>query len=242
MSTVQEAATNQSYSSWRLCVWAGWVFLVGYLLSWGILGFNIPTISPAISINDLYAHYVAHSARIRLAMGLSVFFMPFYFVFSAVISRVMQQIEGQNGPLAIVEQMGGAVTVVVGQVAGISWLVAAFRVDERTPEMVRQLHDFGWLYFDMTYMVTTLQMWAMAYVFLHDRRTKPLVPAWVAWLSVFVGFTFLLLTLLPFFLTGPFAWNGLFNYWITLGSFFVWVIIVAIAVSNAINRLEREGA
>jgi hypothetical protein len=234
------AVGGSKYTSWRLCVWAGWIFLVGYLASWGILGFNIPPYAPSVPVADLYAHYVENSARIRIAMALSVFFMPFYFVFSAVISRVMQRIEGPDGPLAIVEQMGGAVTVVVGLVAGVSWMTAAFRVDERSPEMVRQLHDFGWLFFDTTYAVTTLQMGAMAFVFLSDRRAVPLIPVWASWLSVFVGFTFLMLTLLPFCYDGPFAWSGLFNYWVTLGGFFVWVIVYAIYLMKAIDRLEDE--
>jgi hypothetical protein len=230
----------RNYTTWRICVWCGWIFLAGYLASWGILGFNVPTLEPSIAQADLYTHYVTHSARIRLAFGLSVFFMPFYFVMSAVISRVMQRIEGPDGPFAIVEQMGGALTVVTGQVAGIAWLVGAFRVQERGPAIVRTLYDFGWLYFDMTFMITTLQMFAMAYVFLSDKRAVPLFPSWISWLSIFVGFSFVMLLLLPFLITGPFAWNGLFNYWVTLGGFFAWCMALLIYLSRAINRLERE--
>ena len=231
---------QQRFFSWRLCAWAGPIFLIGYLCSWGLLGFNIPTFEPSISLNDLYQHYVANSARIRLAMVLSVFFMPFYFVFSGVVSRVMQKVEGSDGPLSQIEQMGGALTTVVGLVAGVSWLCAAFRVEERTPEMVRQLHDFGWLFFDTTYMCTSFQMIAMALVFLADRRATPLVPRWLCWYSIFVAVIFLPLTLLPFFYSGPFAWSGLFNYWVTLGTWFFWVILICIYIIRAIGRLEQE--
>lgn len=242
MNAQEPIVMSRGFTTWRLCVWAGWIFLVGFLVSWGVLGFNIPTLEPGIAQNDLYNHYAQHNARIRIAMGLAVAFMPFYFVLSAVISRVMREIEGPNGPFSIVEQMGGAVTVVVGQLGCMAWLLPAFRFQERSPELVRAFYDFGWLYFDMTYMVTTLQMCAMAFIFLSDKRAVPLIPKWVSWLSIFVGFTFLMLTLLPFLTTGPFAWNGLFNYWVTLGGFFVWTLAILIALSRAINRLEREAA
>lgn len=230
------------FGSWRLCASTGYIYLAGYLVSWGILGFNLPTLPVDISSADLFTHYAEHNERIRLGMVLSVFFMPLYFVFSAVISRLMQKVEGADGPLSIVEQMGGATTTVVGLVAGIAWLVPAFRFEERTPEIVRLCYDFGWLFFDTTFMCTTLQMFAMAIVFLSDKREVPLMPRWVSWLSVLVGVTFLMLTLLPFCLTGPFAWNGLFNYWVTLGGFFAWMFAVTVFLFKAIARLEREGA
>lgn len=242
MNTTNNMTHSQKYSSWRLCAWMGPIFLVGYLCSWGILGFNIPTFDPAISISDLYTHYLNNSSRIRLAMVLSVFFMPFYFVFSCVVSRIMQKIEGADGPLSIVEQVGGALTTVVGLVAGICWLTAGFRVSERTPEIVRQLHDFGWLMFDTTYMCTSFQMLAAAFVFLSDKRSEPLLPRWLCWYTIFVAVVFLPLTLLPFFYSGPFAWSGMLNYWVTLGSWFVWVQLICYYVFKAIGRLEQEEA
>lgn len=231
---------QQKYFLWRLCAWCGPIFLVGYVATWSVMGFNLPPFEPSISATDLFAHYVNNNTRIRAAFVLSVFFMPFYFVFSSVISRMMQKIEGPEGPLSITEQMGGATTVVVGLVAGICWLTAAFRIEERTPEMVRMLHDYGWLFFDTTYMTTGLQMISLATVFLMDRRSKPLIPTWLCWYTYAVVAAFLPLTLLPFFYKGPFAWSGTFCYWISLGSWFFWVLMLCTYLFKGINRLEQE--
>jgi hypothetical protein len=231
---------QQKYRLWRICAWAGPVFLVGYVLTWAILGYNIPPDEPSQSLADLYAHYANNSVRIRLAFVGSVFFIPFYFVFGSVISRIMQKIEGADGPLSIVEQMGAATTTVVGMVAGICWLTAGYRVEERSPEIVRTLHDFGWLFFDTTYMVTGLQMLAMAIVFLGDRRAQPLIPRALSWYSVAVVVLFLPLSLLPFFYNGPFAWSGVFCYFVSLGSWFVWVTLLCVCTFKAITRLEGE--
>lgn len=241
-SSVAAAAGPRQYFSWRVCAWAAPIFMAGYVISWGLLGFNVPPIDPSMSIGDLQAHYVDHSLRIRLAMVFSVFFAPFYFVMSAVISRILQKIEGPDGPLSIVEQMGGAVTTVVILMGGICWLTAAFRVDERTPEIIRQLHDFGWMFFDTTYMATSLQMCATGIVILGDKRGTPLLPRWLAWFSFFTAAIFVPVTLIPFFLTGPFAWNGLFNYWVAFTAFFLWVLFFSIHIFKAIGLLELEEA
>ena len=238
--SISSTAIKQKYFFWRLCAWAGPVFLIGYLATWAVMGYNVPPFEPGISATDLYAHYLNNTVRIRAAFVLSVFFMPFYFVFSSVISRIMQKIEGPDGPLSIVEQMGGATTVVVGLVAGICWLTAGFRVEERTPEIVRTLHDFGWLFFDTTYMTTGLQMIAMGIIFLNDRRSQPLIPKWLCWYTFAVVAAFLPLTLLPFFYKGPFAWSGMFCYWVSLGTWFVWVLLLIYYVFKSINRLEQE--
>ena len=230
----------QKYFSWRLCTWAAPVFLAGFIIFWAILGFNLPPIDPGMSLSDLHAHYVDNNLRIRVAMVFSVFFGPFYFVFSAVVSRIMQKIEVGEGPLPVVEQMGGAITTVVILVGCICWLTAAHRIDQRTPEMIRQLHDFGWLFFDTTYMATSLQMLATAIVILGDKRSEPLLPRWLAWYSIFTAAVFIPDTLLPFFFTGPFAWNGLINYWLGFNAYFLWIVLFCIYIFKAITRLEIE--
>lgn len=241
MDTHAPLPAAQRFLFWRLCAWGGPIFLVGYVFSWAWLGMNLPPLSPDTPQADLYAHYSDHGTRLRIAYTLSVFFMPFYFAFSSVVSRLMQRIEGPEGPMSIVEQMGGATTTVVGMVAGICWSTAAFRVDQRSPALVQALHDYGWLFFDTTYMVTGLQMLAMAVVFLADRRAVKLVPAWLSWYTVFVVLAFLPLSLLPHFTSGPFAWNGAVCYWVSLGSWFVWLMLLCVQVFKAIHRLEHEG-
>lgn len=235
-------AASGPYVSWRLCAWAGPVFLLGYILSWGLMGYNVPPLDPGIAQSDLHRHYLDNSVRIRAAMVLSLFFAPFYFVFSAVLSRVLQKVEGQAGPLSLIEQMGGLLTTVVLLVGGVSWLTAAHRVDERTPEIIRQLHDFGWMFFDTTFMCTSLQMLGMAGVIFTDRRVQPLLPRWLGWFSLFVALLFVPLMLMPFFLSGPFAWNGVFNYWVGFSGFFWWVLFLCIHVFKAITRIEAESA
>jgi len=230
----------QKYNVWRMCAWGGLIFLFGQLLGWGYLGVGIPPHEPAQPLNDLFAFYTEHSLRIRFGMTISLIICPFYFVWSAVISRVMIKIDGPDSVIAVIEQMGGVITAVIGLVGASAWMAAAYHVEERTPEIVRAMHEFGWFFFDTTYWATTLQELALGYVFLIDRRTIPLIPKWVAWYSIFSAVAIIPLSFLPFFYSGPFAWSGFVSYWVSLGSWFFWVLILSYYMFGAINRLQQE--
>jgi hypothetical protein len=240
MNKASEAADK--YSIWRLCAWAGPIFMIGYSLSWGLLGMNIPPISPDISIGDLHSHYIDHNLRLRTAMLISVLFAPFYFVMSVIVSRVIQKIEGLDGPLSVIEQIGGTLTTVVMFVGGVCWLTASFRIDERTPEIIRLLHDFGWMFFDTTFIATNIQTCATGIAILRDKRAEPLYPRWLAWFSFAEAAIAMPVVLMPFFTHGPFAWNGLMNYWIGFSMFFGWTLLFSIYNFDAIKRLELEEA
>lgn len=240
MTNADGAAQGNDYFIWRLCAWSAPFFLVGYVATWGLIGFNLPTLDPGTPLNDLYAHYVEHSVRIRLGTVLCLIFAAFYLPFSSVMSRIMRSIEGPGGPLAILEQMGGVITVVELLLAPVCWMTAAYRVGERSPEIVRVLHDFGWLFFDTAYMPSSLQLFAMAYVFLRDKRAVPLMPNWVSWLCILAGIMFAPLTILPFVYTGPFGWSGLVCYWVSLYTWAVAIVVCSVHAVRAIRRLERE--
>ncbi len=231
---------KQKYDVWRLAAWGGLIFLFGQLLGWGYLGVGIPPNEPGMPINDLFAYYTEHSLRIRFGMTISVIICPFYFVWSAVISRVMTKIDGEDSVIAVIEQMGGVITAVIGLVGACAWMAAAYHIEERTPGIVRALHEFGWFFFDTTYWATTLQELALGYVFLIDQRAKPLIPKWVAWYSIFSAVAIIPLSFLPFFYTGPFAWSGFVGYWVALGTWFFWVLILSYHMFGAINRLQQE--
>jgi hypothetical protein len=69
-----------------------------------------------------------------------------------------------------------------------------------------------------------------------------LMPRWVAYLSFFVTLSFLeiLLQLLLFFRSGPFAWHGVVTYYVILIGFFGWMAAVSLYVLKALRRLEHE--
>ena len=48
-------------------------------------------------------------------------------------------------------------------------------------------------------------------------------------------------SLLYFFKTGPFAWNGIFAFWLPLSVFGAWIIVFFVILRAAILRQAAEG-
>lgn len=225
---------------WRVCVWGGPIFLVAMLGCWAGLGKFFPPPPSYWSADDLVAFYSGNNLQIRAGMVGVMFFGAFYLLWSSVLSRIIQRIEGPEGVLANIELMGGVTTTMVVELFGALWLVASFRTGLRSPEVIQAAHDLGWFIFDMTFMVTFFQMVSFGTAVLIDKRNSPLFPRWLGWLSYLAAFVFLPVVLIAFFTDGPFAWHGFINYYVALGPFFIWMIATTIIMFNAINRIEVE--
>jgi hypothetical protein len=229
----------QTFKYWRLCAWSGPVFLAGFVVFWGILGSNIPPVSPATTPADLAAHYLRNANSLRAAFVVSMTFAVFYMIWSVAIFNVMQRLETDNHVLSILELLGGSLTIVFVTMGLSFWLTGAFRPD-RDPNILQTLYDVGWLTMDCAFYITTVQMVAMAVLFLSDHRATPLVPKWFCWYTIWVAFVFFTELLMPYFKTGIFAWDGLVNYWVGFFAWFLWIIGQSYYTLASISRLERE--
>lgn len=231
--------SDDRFQYWRLCAWSGPVFLIGFLISFGIMGSNLPPVSPALTQADLAAHFMNNANTLRAALVICLVVCTFYLIWCVGIFKVMEHMEGDNHVLSYIQLIGGALTFWVLSMACIFWLAAAFR-PERDPAIQQMLYDVGWMTIDTPFFVTSAQMFAIGAVFLSDQREVPLVPKWLCWYGIWVAFTFFSEMIMPFFKTGPFAFNGLFSFWVVFGSFFIWVAALSYYLLAAISRIEIE--
>ncbi|MCW2749427.1 MAG: hypothetical protein JWR83_537 [Aeromicrobium sp.] len=229
-----------TFMIWRLFALAGPLYATVGLIFWALIAGFLPAPNESWSANQIANWFQQDDTRIRVGLVGYIAIAPFYLVWSIVISRVIQRIEGPDGLLGTMEFVGGIATSAVTAGSGVFWLVAAFRAGERSPQDVQMLNDIGWFIFDMTFMATFLQMCAVGAAIILDRRQRPFMPPWLAWASFLCAATFLPLVVLPFVQTGPFAWQGMFNYFIALGAFFIWLYVLAFYVYKAIGRVEQE--
>lgn len=211
----------------------------------GLVGFAVlagfwPPPGPDLTAEQLAAHFEAHRTGILAGMVMMAFAGPWYYVWSAVISKVIARNEGPMGVLSTVELLGGLLTALVTFVPPTIWITAALRAGIRSPQEIQLMYDFGWMFFDITFSGSSLQMLAYGLAVLADRRVEPLLPRWTAWLAFAVGVTYLPLVLMPFFQRGPFAWNGLISFWAVFVMFFVFIVVVAPLIPRALRRIEQE--
>jgi hypothetical protein len=230
---------SDAFKYWRFCAWGGPIFLAGFIIFWGILGSNIPPVSPATTQAELAVHYLRNANSLRAAFVVSMTFAVFYLIWSVAIYKIMERMEEGNHLLSYLELLGGSLTIVFVTMGLSFWLTAAFRPD-REPAILQVLYDVGWLTMDCAFFITTVQMIAMAVLFLSDERQVPLVPKWFCWYSIWVAFVFFTELIMPYFKTGIFAWDGLVNYWVGFFAWFLWIIGQSYYTFTAISCLELE--
>lgn len=224
----------------RLCTWAGPVYMVFGLLGFAVLAGFWPPPAASLTAEQIGAYFRDHNTSVRAGMVMMAAAAPFYYVWSAVLSKIIQRIEGPMGVLSTVELLGGLLTAIVTLVPPIIWLTAAFRPEARSIQEIQLFYDFGWFFFDVTFICSVLQNVALGLAIHRDRRAVPLFPKWIAWLCYLVAATYLPLSLMPFFDHGPFAWQGLISFWAVFVMFFVLMIVVTPAAFSALRRLELE--
>ena len=231
---------SSDYKTLRVSLWAVAIYCLLGLAGFAVFSGFWPPPGEDLDAAGIASYFREHETGIRIGMVMMAAGAPFYFVWSVVLSKIISRIEGPMGPLSSVELLGGLLTALVTLVPPTIWVTAAFRADVRSDETIQLMYDFGWFFFDLTFVCSVLQNVAIAVAIIRDRRRTPLFPRWVAWVAVLTAVTYVPLTLLPFFRTGPFAWDGILNFWAVFVMFFVLIAVITPYAFRALRRLEQE--
>ena len=206
--------TDNSYGTWKFCAWNGMIFMIVFIVFWGMMGHNIPPYSGALEAQAIADYFRDNRNLVRTGMVISMTFAVSYAVWGISIGKVMDYVLGRDHILTNLQVWGAGLTVCPILVSSSFWLTGAYRPDALPPETLQMLYDQAWLLIDLGYSVTSLQMIALGVGCLRDKREVPLIPKWVCWYSIWVGFMFTAECLMPFFKDGAFARQGTLNFWI----------------------------
>jgi hypothetical protein len=80
----------------------------------------------------------------------------------------------------------------------------------------------------MTYMITTVQGFAIGALVFLDKEKPALMPKWAAAFAVFVGASFFPLTFLPYFKDGIFAINGYWSFHTAFIGYGLFIVVICI--------------
>jgi len=119
--------------------------------------------------------------------------------------------------------------------------VTAFRPD-RAADSTLLLNDVTWIFLVMPWPPFTMQNFAFAFAILSDTCTTPLFPRWLGYLNIWAPIIFTPGVILPFFKSGPFAWNGIFVFWIPAVVFGIQFVVNVTWLLKAINSESCETA
>jgi hypothetical protein len=233
---------QKEYGIWRLCAWNGPLFMGVFIYFWGWLGHNFPPFQPDVAPEVVAGYFRDHANAVRTGMVVAMTFCVSYCVWGLAIGKVLERIVGRQSILTELQRWGAGLTVVPLLVSSSFWLTGSFRPEVQSDTTLQMLYDMAWLLIDLGYSVTSVQMFAMGAAFLRDQRAVPLVPKWLAWYGIWVGFMFVAECIMPFFRNGAFARSGILNFWIEFMIWVVWVPVLTIYIFKAINRIEQEDA
>jgi hypothetical protein len=232
--------TKQNLRFQLLAAECGFAFEILFTVFWGWFGHNLPPASPNLTASQLAAHYAFHHNAILFGNSMAALVAVLWIPWTAQLTIVLWRIEGSNPVLTVIELIGGVLTAWVLMFCPAIWAAAAFRtgVDANA---VLSLNDVGFILFNITYAVTSVQAIAAGIVGLADGNERPVFPRWVCAWAIFTGISFVPLTAMPFFKTGPLAWNGTISFWALFGVYFLWTASMGFCmVRDGARRLREE--
>ncbi|MDE2596544.1 MAG: hypothetical protein KGL44_06685 [Sphingomonadales bacterium] len=222
----------------KLCAWGGVacaaLFGAGLLLA----GF-VPPPSPSLSAAEVAAYYREHAGAIRGGMMLGLFGMAGWTAFVGVISAQMRRMQTGSDLPALLQVGAGSIGVLTVMLPIMIFAATAFR-PERDPALTQLLNDLGWLIIIPAFPTFIAQFGAIALGTWRDRSPHPVFPRWAAYFNLWMALLFVPGGLAYFFRSGPFAWDGLFDFWLAAGAFFAWLMVMTPLVLKAIAA-QGEG-
>ncbi|GGL15892.1 hypothetical protein [Nocardia jinanensis] len=223
---------NQRTQLW--CAMAGPAAIGIALVGWLIAGILPKPPAADLPTAELVRFYADNPAAVRTGLTISIFGISGIGVLTAAITVHLLAAEGRSPVLCFTQMVAGTVTWVLLVVPLVIMNVAAFRPD-RSPELTVLLNDLAWILFIPPVAPFVVQNVAIAVVILRDRAERPILPRWVAYANLWVAFLFLPGVLSYFFKSGPFAWQGLFSFWLALSAYTAWALIMGFSLRSALR-------
>lgn len=221
-----------------LCVWMGPIFALLFGLGFWLFAQFIPH-APSASAQEIADIYRANTAMIRLGQLILLLAGSLAAAFVAVISVQLRRIETRHPAFTYTQLVAGTVAVVLLVLPALVWTMAAFR-PERAPELTQMLNDAAWILILMPFAPAFVQVMAIGLAILGDKARAPVFPRWAGFFNIWIGVLFLPGGLITFFKSGPFAWNGLFGFWIPVIAFFTWVFVMTTLMIRSIKQQAAE--
>lgn len=203
-----------------------------------LAGFITP-VDPSHTAAEVAQEYRSNNDRIKAGLALSFVSIIAFLLFGAALTGQLRRIESASPTLIYAQIACFASGSLIFVIPWVCWQSAAYRIDRSDTE-IALLNDLGWMTFVFSYVAFTAWNIAIGLTIFQDTRQNPVYPRWVGYFTIFVGITFIPDNLIPFFKTGPFAWNGLFPYYMPFVFYGLWILVMFVMTVKAIHREAAE--
>jgi hypothetical protein len=216
-----------------ICAWCGPLFLLFFGLGMVPLAGLLPPPTAHDTAAQVVKLYTSHHARRQAGFTLMLVATGFIGPWVAVISAQLRRIGERVTALVYGQLVTGASLIFVVLAPVMAMIVASFR-PERDPQITQALNDLAWIPFIMVFPPLAAQMVCIALAIFSD-DAEQVFPRWVAYLNVWCAVLLVPAVLLPFFKTGPFAWEGIFQFWLAALIFFGWMAVMSVMLIKVVR-------
>jgi hypothetical protein len=224
----------------RILIWSGPLMVAMFLTAFLFFAGFIPPSDPSDTAADTHDLYAGSHTAIKLGMVIAMVGSVLLTPWGVAISGQVRRIRGARA-LADTQMLSSALGALTFVIPITLWIGAAYRYDERGPDVTQTLHDIGWLQFVCVVWVVFVQMIAIGWAILLDDAEDPVLPRWVGYLNLWAAAGVVPAGFVPFFWDGPFAWNGAIGFYVPLTSFCGWMLVTSWSVFVAVNKQVHDG-
>lgn len=214
-----------------LCLWCGPLGMVIWIIAFIMAGIIVPP-SPGASAVEIATFYSNNLTGIRTGLLLTMIGATLTAPMVAVFSAQMHRVEGHYSPLSYTQLGLGMGGILLFIIPVMNMQTAAFRPD-RAADLIMLANDLGWIPFVGAWTMAALQNVAIGLCVFQDEKNE-VFPRWVGYFNFWTAILYSPGSLLYFFKDGPFAWNGLFSWWLVVTVFLVWFVVMFFVMRKAI--------
>jgi hypothetical protein len=204
----------------------GFGFILFFFVGFWPLAHFLPGHDPSASADTIAQLYRENANGIRFGMVCLLIGAGCYLMFITALTDFVRSMESETHFLSRLQFAGGTVSSVFLFVPAIFWGITAFR-PARADELTLLLNDASWLLLITAVPPFILQTVPIAAAILLCKSSRPLMPRWFAYATVWGDLIYLPGMAAYFFKTGPMAWNGLFPYWLPFFAYGSWILLTA---------------
>jgi hypothetical protein len=219
----------------RIAAWGGIAMLALFFVFFMLIAGLIPPLSPTLSAQQVAEFLVANKLRVRVGLALSLLAACVALPWLATICLRVRRVEGKWGVLSVTQIFAGVIFVPGFLFPMMVLSAAAFRPEQRDPQITQALDDVFWLMFVGIVGTLIVQALVLTTASFIDRTEPVTFPRWFGYLNAWYALLALPGGAVMIFNDGPLAWNGVFAFWVPLVAFSLWMVGVTVVLLQSIK-------
>ena len=229
-----------SERSQTILLWWSIIFGVLFVIAFAGLLQTVPPPPATFSAAEVAAYYTEHAFQIKLGAMLASWSAGFLVPFSLVAALQLARMEKGTPVWSILTFGGGTISSIFLVIPPLLWGAAAFTTT-RPPEVTAMVNEIANLALVTTDQYYLFLMIPFVYVGLNATPdSNPTFPRWYSWATLWLCIFIEAGAAAFMFKSGPFAWRGIFVFWIPFGGFALWIIPAYCFMFRALKRQADE--